>query len=88
MAEWFNRNAPRVKSGEVVPEALNADSAMALLLAEPLLIRRPLLEANGRRDVGFDPPRIHAWLGLGVSTQVPVSETCARSQPCPAPGKL
>jgi nitrogenase-associated protein len=87
VAEWFNRNAPKVKSGAVVPEALDADSAMALLLAEPLLIRRPLLEANGRRDVGFDPPRIHAWLGFGTLAQAPVLETCIRAQPCPTPGE-
>ena len=87
VAEWFNRNAPKVKSGQVVPEALDADSAMALLLAEPLLIRRPLLEAEGRRETGFETPRIHAWLGLGTLAQAPVSEACVRAQPCPAPGE-
>jgi nitrogenase-associated protein len=87
VAEWFNHNAPKVKSGTVVPEALDAESAMALLLADPLLIRRPLLEANGRQEAGFDPPQIHAWLGLGMAAEAPVSEGCARSQPCPAPGK-
>jgi nitrogenase-associated protein len=81
VAEWFNRNAPRVKSGEVTPEALDADSAMTLLLAEPLLIRRPLLEAEGRREAGFDPARIHAWLGLGTAADMPVSEDCARPRP-------
>jgi nitrogenase-associated protein len=35
VAEWFNRAAPRVKSGEVVPEQLDRDTALALLLAEP-----------------------------------------------------
>ncbi len=87
VAEWFNRNAPRVKSGEVVPEALDADSAMALLLAEPLLIHRPLLEADGEREAGFEPQRIHAWLGLGLAAQAPVSEACTHTQPCPLPGK-
>jgi nitrogenase-associated protein len=87
VAEWFNLNAPKVKSGAVVPEALDADSAMALLLAEPLLIRRPLLEANGQRETGFETSRIHAWLGLGVAVQAPVSEACVRAQPCPTPGE-
>jgi len=64
VAEWFNRAALKVKSGEVVPEALGADTAIALMLAEPLLIRRPLIEADGRREVGFDPAVIDAWLGL------------------------
>jgi len=48
VAEWFNRAAPRVKSGEVEPELLDRDTALALLLAEPLLIRRPLMEARGQ----------------------------------------
>ncbi|MDP3617970.1 MAG: hypothetical protein Q8R49_09185, partial [Rhodoferax sp.] len=32
VADWFNRAAPRVKSGEIQPEALDADAALALLL--------------------------------------------------------
>lgn len=53
VADWFNLAAPRVKCGEIVPAALDRDTALALLLAEPLLIRRPLLEAGGLRMVGF-----------------------------------
>jgi nitrogenase-associated protein len=87
VAEWFNRNAPRVKSGAVVPEALDAEAAMKLLLAEPLLIRRPLLEANGQREVGFEPSRIHAWLGLGHHAQTPMQESCVHTLPCPSPVK-
>jgi nitrogenase-associated protein len=87
VAEWFNRNAPKVKSGELTPERIDALTALALMLADPLLIRRPLLEADGRKEVGFDPLRIHAWLGLSQAAQAPVSEACARDEPCPAPGK-
>lgn len=43
VAQWFNPAAPRIKSGAVNPAALDADAALALLLAEPLLIRRPLM---------------------------------------------
>lgn len=64
VAEWFNRAAPRVKSGEIVPENIDADTALTLMLTEPLLIRRPLLEANGRREAGFDAEVVAAWLGL------------------------
>ena len=62
--EWFNPAAPRVKSGEVAPELLDAKSALKLMLEDPLLIRRPLIEAGGRKEVGFDQEKIHAWLGL------------------------
>ncbi len=64
VAEWFNRAAPKIKSGEIVPEQIQADTAIAMMLSEPLLIRRPLIEAEGRREVGFDAEKIHTWLGL------------------------
>lgn len=87
---WFNRAAPRVKSGEIVPETLDADAAYAALLAEPLLIRRPLMEAAGRRVVGFDDAAVDAWIGLGEHAGAPVGEGCPKGEaphpPCPAPG--
>jgi nitrogenase-associated protein len=69
IAEWFNPNAPAVKRGEIVPGELNESLALGLLQADPLLIRRPLLEAAGRREVGFDVARIDAWLGLGEAVR-------------------
>jgi nitrogenase-associated protein len=65
VADWFNRAAPDVKSGEVKPESLSAFAAMSLLLANPLLIRRPLMEVGEERRVGFDAMAIAAWIGLG-----------------------
>jgi nitrogenase-associated protein len=85
VAEWFNRAAPKVKSGEVVPETLDADAAIALMLAEPLLIRRPLIEADGRREIGFDETVIDAWLGLSRKGNGDL-ESCPKghaAKPCP-----
>jgi nitrogenase-associated protein len=77
--DWFNRAAPRVKSGEIVPEALAREQALALLLAEPLLIRRPLmLGADGTRMVGFDAQRVHEWIGLSVAPVQGRLEGCSR----------
>ena len=76
VAEWFNRNSPAVKSGEIVPEELDDDWAMSLLLAHPLLIRRPLLEANGERHAGFDPVVIDGWIGLDGYSFEDDPETC------------
>jgi len=64
VAEWFNRSAPAVKTGEVVPEALSANAALDLMLANPLLIRRPLMEADGERRVGFDTAAVDTWISL------------------------
>jgi len=84
VAQWFNRAAPRVKSGAVVPEALAADAALALLLAEPLLIRRPLMqrEDDGRRLVGFEPAEVERFVGLRLPGVPPTSlEGCAARAP-------
>jgi len=64
VVEWINRAAPAVKSGEVVPENLDAQTAMILMLRDPLLIRRPLIQVGDRREVGFDVEKINAWIGL------------------------
>lgn len=67
--EWFNANAPQVKSGEIVPEsfdAFDADTALGLLLTDPLLIRRPLLEVDGVRRAGFEVESIREWIGLSA----------------------
>jgi len=64
VADWFNRAAPAVKSGEIVPERLGFEDALHLLLANPLLIRRPLMEVGEERMVGFDTAAVDAWIGL------------------------
>ena len=67
--DWFNRAAPRVKSGEVQPDALQPQAALALLLNEPLLIRRPLMQRSDTASchVGFDIAAVDAWVGLGTN---------------------
>jgi nitrogenase-associated protein len=86
VTQWFNRAAPRVKSGEVVPEDLTAEAALALLLAEPLLIRRPLMQRvdNGACLVGFDTDAVDRFVGLGDTraASAPASlEGCAAASP-------
>jgi nitrogenase-associated protein len=65
VAAWFNEKSPRVKSGEIDPSAYDCDGALALMLADHLLIHRPLMESGGKRLCGFDPATVHAWVGLG-----------------------
>ena len=64
VADWFNRAAPAVKAGEIVPERLGFEDALHLLLANPLLIRRPLMEVGEERMAGFDTAAVDAWIGL------------------------
>lgn len=65
VGSWFNRSAPRVKSGEVDPDALSSDQALALLVQDPVLIRRPLMQRDdGTRLVGFDLAEVERFVGL------------------------
>jgi nitrogenase-associated protein len=86
VADWFNRGAPKVKSGEIVPESHTAETALALFMQFPLLIRRPLIESDGVRSFGFDQAKIAAWLGL-TPVEASVGEGCPRPDmpPCPPP---
>jgi nitrogenase-associated protein len=82
---WFNPAAPRVKSGEIVPEKLDAADAIALMLDDALLIRRPLVEADGQRCAGFDRKPVTSLLGNSVDHG---AEACSRPEattPCPDP---
>ncbi len=78
VAEWFNRNSPRVKSGDVRPEALDDAAALSLMLADPLLVRRPLMQVDGRCEAGFEAARVAAWIGLRADAPS-ADETCQRN---------
>lgn len=90
VTEWFNQSAPAVRDGQIVPKRLDRDQAMALLLDNPLLIRRPLMEVDDTRMVGFDTFAVDSWIGL-TEAAVPAGnlEGCARGDhphpPCPEP---
>lgn len=79
VVDWFNRAAPRIKSGEVNPAGLQADAALALMLDDPLLIRRPLMKAAGGCMAGFEPDRVQAWIGLILPELTPDLQTCPKA---------
>jgi nitrogenase-associated protein len=84
VAQWFNRSAPKVKSGEVVPEAMDAATALSLMCRDRLLIRRPLMQVGHERMVGFDSTAVDQWIGLAPGGAV--EEACLkerRASPCP-----
>lgn len=85
IASWFNRASPRVKSGEINPETCDAAGAVALMLADPLLIRRPLVEAKGTRCAGFDREPVLSLLGQGVSQELDGCSRVGTGTRCPSP---
>jgi nitrogenase-associated protein len=86
VTQWFNTTAPEIKSGLVVPGNLDAETALELMVLDPLLIRRPLIQVGETCRVGFDPNIIDSWIGLypkatadQPQTDLPDLETCPRS---------
>jgi nitrogenase-associated protein len=77
VAAWFNRSAPAVTAGRVVPELVDEAQALALMVQDPLLIRRPLIEVDGQRSVGFEAKDITVLLGLDLNT-AQADESCPR----------
>lgn len=67
VTNWFNSSAPRIKSGEIISAQLDAETALSLMIADPLLIRRPLLQVGNRQQVGFERDDIAAWIGLDAA---------------------
>ena len=47
---------------------LDADKAIALMLAQPAMIRRPVLDLGGRRLAGFDAAAWEAALAQGTNS--------------------
>ena len=80
VAQWFNRNSPAIKSGEIDPERCDRETALELMLTHPLLIRRPLLEVDGVCRSGFDVAAIDAWIGLPGVPAEPGMEACQHGE--------
>lgn len=78
VAEWFNRAAPAVKAGTVDPHGLDAEQALDLLLAQPLLIRRPLISVGSLRLAGFDLAALDALLPTPLGEAPLDLEGCSR----------
>jgi nitrogenase-associated protein len=74
--EWFNAASPRVKSGEVRPDAVNPQEAIMMMILDPGLIRRPLMRIGDHCESGFDPVSVRRWIGLKAEAKE-VSDRCA-----------
>lgn len=70
--KWFNMSAPQIKNAEINPKTLDATTAMALLMQNPILIRRPLMIINKRKLCGFNQWFVQRLLKTELSEKVPV----------------
>jgi nitrogenase-associated protein len=76
--DWFNYSAPAIKHGEVEPDKLTEQEALALMLENPLLIRRPLMQVGDRLMAGFDQQAVDNWIGLTETETTSDLESCPR----------
>lgn len=79
VAEWFNPSNPKIKAGDIVPAEIRPGTALAMMVEEPLLIVRPLLQVGNERLAGFDVNEVHNWIGLNLDS---VGERDPRHCPC------
>ena len=77
--DWFNVSAPAIKYGEIDPETKTEQEALALMLENTLLIRRPLMQVGDKFMAGFDQQAVDNWIGLAEI------ETTADLESCPRP---
>lgn len=84
VAEWFNPSNPRIKSGEVDPAAIAPEDALQMMVAEPLLIVRPLMQVGQERLAGFEVQQVHNWIGLALDS---VGPRDPKNCPCVTAGR-
>lgn len=79
VTEWFNPSNPRIKTGTLVPSKISVRDALTMMVAEPLLIVRPLMQVGSQRMAGFDVEQVHNWIGLALDS---VGERDPKNCPC------
>ena len=77
--DWFNYSAPAIKHGEVEPDKLTEQEALALMLENPLLIRRPLMQVSDNLMAGFDQQAVDNWIGLQKIEATSDLESCPKT---------
>lgn len=84
VVEWFNPSNPRIKSGELDPATIAAEEALRMMVEEPLLIVRPLLQVGEERLAGFELQQVHNWIGLALEA---VGPRDPKNCPCVTTGR-
>ncbi|MES9965670.1 MAG: ArsC/Spx/MgsR family protein [Sedimenticola sp.] len=69
VAEWFNLSAPQLKEGWIDIYELDEEQALSLMLAEPILIRRPLMQLGELKQAGFMEGPVLAALDISLDPE-------------------
>jgi nitrogenase-associated protein len=63
VSEWFNPTAPAITRGGFNPDTCTEDQALNAMISDKLLIKRPLMEIEGEKIVGFSPVDLDIKIG-------------------------
>jgi arsenate reductase (glutaredoxin) len=77
----FNPFAPQIRDKEIDINSLSKDEAIELMIKNPILIKRPLLDINGVKVCGFDIEKINELLNTNIDTNKKLN-TCSSSDLC------
>jgi nitrogenase-associated protein len=69
VADWFNRSAPAITSGEINPDELDGEMALSLMMLEPILIRRPLMSYGEFKQAGFESGEVFDALDIALNSK-------------------
>lgn len=82
VSECFNENAPDIKSGRINPARLEKDEAVAMMIADPILIKRPLIRYRSEAILGFDLVRLGRLIPRLVGPAAVDPGTCRVDDGC------
>lgn len=77
----FNPFAPQIRDKQIDINTLSKDEAINLMIKNPILIKRPLLDINGVKICGFDIEKINKLLNTNIDTNKKLN-TCSSSDSC------
>jgi len=81
LIDIFNPFAPQIRDKEIEISKLSFDEAINLMIQNPILIKRPLLDINGVKICGFDIEKINKLLNTNIDTNKKLN-TCSSSDSC------
>ena len=81
LVDMFNPFAPQIRDKQIDINTLSKDEAIELMIKNPILIKRPLLDINGVKVCGFDIEKINELLNVNIDTNKKLN-TCSSSDSC------
>ena len=64
--EWFNMTAPAIKNGDVSVDSMTETEALDAMVQDKYLIRRPLMDIQGKKICGFRYDELDLMIGLAA----------------------